>query len=132
AAATAPDAPLVYRTKAERKKPPNAAEAPMIPQRWSGNKRGPMSILSKRPGEARRAVEHARKAGRLVEGKFTTSAQCHTCLEPHAAVAKWEGKKLTVHLSTQAVTIMARDIAEHFGLGHHHVRVIADHVGGGF
>lgn len=132
AAATAPGAPLVYRTKAERKKPPNAAEAPMIPQRWSGNKRGPMSILSKRPGEARRAVEHAREAGRLVEGKFTTSAQCHTCLEPHAAVAKWEGKKLTVHLSTQAVTIMARDIAEHFGLEHHDVRVIAEHVGGGF
>jgi xanthine dehydrogenase YagR molybdenum-binding subunit len=132
AAAMAPDAPLVYRSKAERRKPPNAAEAPVIPQRWSGNLRGPMSLLSKRPGEARRAVEHAKDAGRLVQAKYTTAAQCHTCLEPHAAVAKWEGRKLTLHLSTQAVTIMARDIAEHFGLDRRDVRVIAEHVGGGF
>lgn len=125
-------APLVYRSRAERRKPPNAAESPVLPQKWSGNKRGPLGLFSKRPGEARRAIEHARGAGRLYEGKFTTAVQCHTCLEPHAAVAKWEGRKLTLHLSTQAVSHLARDIAEHFGLERDDVRVIAEHVGGGF
>ncbi|MBK8241600.1 MAG: molybdopterin-dependent oxidoreductase [Deltaproteobacteria bacterium] len=62
-----------------------------------------------------------------------TQVQCHTALEPHAAVAAWDGPdRLTVYLSTQSVQMMAHDIAERFELREENVRVVAEHVGGGF
>jgi xanthine dehydrogenase YagR molybdenum-binding subunit len=68
----------------------------------------------------------------LVEGVWRTQAQSHTSFEPHAAVAKFDGDHLTVYLSTQAVRENAKLIAEKYGLRAENVRVIADHVGGGF
>src|SRR5207253_2190737 len=53
-------------------------------------------------------------------------------LEPHAAVARFDGDELTVHVSTQAVFHLKELIAKRFKLDEHKVRVIADHVGGGF
>ena len=59
--------------------------------------------------------------------------QCHTPLEPHAAVAEWTGRdRLSVHLSTQACADMATDIAERYGLAPDAVTVLAPHVGGAF
>ena len=56
----------------------------------------------------------------------------HTSLEPHAAVARFDGDRLTVHVSTQAVFHVMELIAKRYKLEHDKVRVIADHVGGGF
>ena len=53
-------------------------------------------------------------------------------LEPHAAVARFTGDMLEVHLSTQAVAELAKLIAKRFSLPEDKVRVIAEHVGGGF
>jgi xanthine dehydrogenase YagR molybdenum-binding subunit len=74
------------------------------------------------------------KAGNplLVEATFRTGTQSHACLEPHAAVARFDGDRLTVHVSTQAVFHLMELIAKRYKLGHDKVRVIADHVGGGF
>jgi xanthine dehydrogenase YagR molybdenum-binding subunit len=47
-------------------------------------------------------------------------------------VARFDGDRLTVHVSTQAVFHVMELIAKRFKLGHDKVRVIADHVGGGF
>src|SRR6478609_6328453 len=66
------------------------------------------------------------------EGTFRTGTQQHACLEPHAAVARFDGDRLTVHVSTQAVFHVMELIAKRYKLGHDKVRVIADHVGGGF
>src|SRR5207249_2905547 len=68
----------------------------------------------------------------LVEGTFRTGTQSHACLEPHAAVACFDGDRLTVHASTQWVFHLMELIAKRFKLDHDKVRVIADHVGGGF
>ena len=68
----------------------------------------------------------------LVEGTWRTEAQCHTSFEPHAAVARFDGDHLIVHLSTQAASHIAGGIAKRFGLAADKVRVIAEHVGGGF
>jgi xanthine dehydrogenase YagR molybdenum-binding subunit len=111
---------------------PNAAEGPMLPEGWHGNLRGPLQLFSKHPKRAMRAIDDARTVGTVAEGRFTTAVQVHTPLEPHAAVASWDGDRLTVYLSTQAVGAMARDIAERWRLPEDHVRVIAHHVGGGF
>jgi xanthine dehydrogenase YagR molybdenum-binding subunit len=68
----------------------------------------------------------------LVEATFRTATQQHACLEPHAAVARFDGDQLTVHVSTQAVFHLAELIAKRCKIPHDKVRVIADHVGGGF
>lgn len=132
AAAQAPGATPIFDRKA-RKHPANASEGPLLPERWEGNVRGPLQLFSKAPARANREIEAARSNGFVVEQTYTTQVQCHTALEPHAAVAVWDGpERLTVYLSTQAVRNMARDLAGHFGLREEDVRVIAEHVGGGF
>lgn len=134
AAALEPGAPVVYEARSDRKHPPNSSEGPLLPEAWEGNLRGPMKLFGKKEGKARRALEAARKGeGTLVEDTFTTQVQCHTCLEPHAALAEWHGDdELTVHLSTQSVKHMAHEIADRWGLKEGKVRVLARYVGGGF
>ncbi len=132
ASARAPGAPVVYARKKDRKHPPNASEGPLLPEPWDGNVRGPLKLISKHRRKAGDIVDDARKAGTLTEGRFATGVQCHTTLEPHAALAQWDGDMLTVWLSTQAVTHMAEDIAQRWNLRHDDVRVIARYIGGGF
>jgi xanthine dehydrogenase YagR molybdenum-binding subunit len=133
-AALAEGAPVIYAAKSDRKHPPNSSEGPLLPEGWEGNLRGPLKAFSKKGGQARRALEDARAGkGSLVEGTWKTQVQCHTTLEPHAALAEWHGDDaLTVHLSTQAVTHMQHEIAERWGLETEKVRVLAPYVGGGF
>ncbi|MCX4239911.1 molybdopterin-dependent oxidoreductase [Paraliomyxa miuraensis] len=139
-AALAPEAPVVYEAKTERKHLPNSSEGPLMPEGWKGNLRGPLRLFSKKRSQARRAIEQAkeateedRKGATLVEGTWRTQVQCHTPLEPHVALAQWDGEDtLTVHMSTQAVHHMAEEIAERWGLKEEHVRVLAPYVGGGF
>jgi xanthine dehydrogenase YagR molybdenum-binding subunit len=133
ASARAPGAPVVYARKKDRKHPPNAAEGPLLPEPWEGNVRGPLRLISKSRRKAGNIVDDARKARMVTEGKFATGVQCHTTLEPHAALARWDSDDaLTVWLSTQSVTHIAEDIAQRWGLRRDDVRVLANYVGGGF
>lgn len=131
-AARRDDAPLIFTGL--RKNPANTAEGPLLPALWSRNLRGPSSALSDKPRKARQMLAAAKAAADplLVEGIWRTDAQCHTTFEPHAAVARFDGETLTVHASTQAVATLAQAIAERFSWPRGNVRVIADHVGGGF
>jgi xanthine dehydrogenase YagR molybdenum-binding subunit len=131
-AARARGAPRVY-TSWRNRHAPSAAEGPLFPTLWRGNVRGPTSF-SRRARTARRLVADARASGDplLVEGRWRTQAQLHTALEPHACVARWDEQVLNVHVSTQAAAHVAHQIAEHFGLPDDRVRVLAEHVGGGF
>ena len=132
--ARAPQAARVYRGLCLWRRPPNASEGLLIPAFWRGNVRGPVSLLSERRRTARRLVAQARESGdrMLIEGRWRTDAQIHTSLEPHACVACWDGDVLVVHVSTQAAAYVARCIAKRFQLDDDKVRVIAEHVGGGF
>jgi xanthine dehydrogenase YagR molybdenum-binding subunit len=112
----------------------NAGEGAAAPASWSGNVRGPTSAFSLKKKSARAAIAKARSEGDplLFEGTFRTSVQQHTCLEPHAAVARFDGDELTVHVSTQAVADLKTKIAKKFKLDPGKVRVLAEHIGGGF
>ena len=135
AAAQAPGAPVVYPTMSERRHPVSHGEGPLLPERWHGNLRGPFTMFSHHAPKLRRVLKTMcadRLQGTLIEGDFTTQTQCHTCLEPHACVAHWQGEQLTVYLSTQAVHQAAEDIASRWKLKDEQVQVIAQHVGGGF
>jgi xanthine dehydrogenase YagR molybdenum-binding subunit len=128
-----PGAPVVFE-KSARKKAGNVSEGNAAPATWNGNIRGPSAAFSRKPRKVRSWVDSAReeKNPLLVEGAFRTGTQLHACLEPHAAVARFDGDRLTVHASTQSVFHLMELIAKRYKLGHDKVRVIADHVGGGF
>ncbi|MEV6123369.1 xanthine dehydrogenase family protein molybdopterin-binding subunit [Streptomyces sp. NPDC052077] len=53
-------------------------------------------------------------------------------MEPHATTARWDGDALTVHTSSQGTTAVRRELARMFALPPDRVRVLAEHVGGGF
>jgi xanthine dehydrogenase YagR molybdenum-binding subunit len=134
AEAEKPGAPVVLGSREARRDAPRSNEAPLSPAKWTGNLRGP-SASSWRAGTAVKRIDAARERGdqRLVSATFTTAAQSHTAMEPHACVAYWdEHGDLHLHLSTQAIGRVAAEAAKRWGLKPAQVHVVADHVGGGF
>jgi xanthine dehydrogenase YagR molybdenum-binding subunit len=67
-----------------------------------------------------------------VELDVETPAQLQTAFEPHAAVADWTPDGLTLWLSTQSMFWARGEVAGVFGIPQEQIRVIAEHVGGGF
>lgn len=132
-AARKSDSPVVFE-RSSRKRAGNVSEGTPAPAAWHGNVRGPSSAFSQKAGKARKWVAAAREQQNpwLVEATFRTGTQSHSCLEPHATVARFDGDRLTVHASTQSVFHVMELLAKRYKLGHDKVRVIADHVGGGF
>ena len=94
----------------------NVSEGAGGPAPWKGNVRGPSNAFSHKAKKAKGWVADARTANDplLVEGVFTTGTQQHTCLEPHVAIARFDGDQLTVHVSTQAVFHLKELIAKRF------------------
>jgi xanthine dehydrogenase YagR molybdenum-binding subunit len=131
-AARKPGAPEVFPGK--RKNPGNVSEGAGGPAPWKGNVRGPTAAFSHKAKKAKGWVSEARdgKSPLLVEGVFRTGTQQHTCLEPHVAIAQFDGDQLTVHASTQAVFHLKELIAKRFKFDVKNIRIIAEHVGGGF
>ena len=67
-----------------------------------------------------------------IDATYTTPAEHNNPMEPHATLAFWRDGDLTLYESTQGAP-MARDaIAKVLGLAPERVRVISEHVGGGF
>jgi xanthine dehydrogenase YagR molybdenum-binding subunit len=132
-AARRADAPIVFG-KANRKYAGNVSEGGSSPAPWKGNVRGPSAAFSQKGKRAKAWLTKARERRDplLVEATFRAATQSHACLEPHAAVARFDGDRLVVHISTQAVHEVMEKLSKRYKLPHDKVRVIADHVGGGF
>lgn len=71
-------------------------------------------------------------AAHLVEQTYATQVQTHVSLETHGCVCEWEGDKLTAWVSTQAVHGTREGFATSLGIPQANVRVITEHMGGGF
>ncbi len=67
-----------------------------------------------------------------VDATYSTPIEHHHPMEPHSAIAVWEGENLTLYSATQVVGSVQRGAATAFGLKPDQVRVISPHVGGGF
>lgn len=67
-----------------------------------------------------------------VDVTYTTPALHNNPMEPHAAVAEWDGDRLTVYDSTQGASADQAMIAQVLRLPADDVRVVSPHVGGGF
>jgi len=68
----------------------------------------------------------------IVDERYITPEEHCSAMEPHSAIAWWEGERLQVIDSNQGPFFVARVLATLFSLDLDHVRVRAEHVGGGF
>jgi xanthine dehydrogenase YagR molybdenum-binding subunit len=68
----------------------------------------------------------------IVSREVRTPCALHSALEPHAAVAEWEGDRLTVWESTQGIYRVRDGLAKALGIPLTNVRVICEAMGGGF
>jgi xanthine dehydrogenase YagR molybdenum-binding subunit len=63
---------------------------------------------------------------------YATPFESHNPMEPHAAIAEWDGDRLTVHTSTQTIANIQSGLANTLRIPPHNVRVVSPFVGGGF
>src|SRR5919198_1423037 len=94
---------------------------------------GDMRIHGDPMEQVRGDPEAALKAADVtVEVEVETPDHLQCALEPHGAVARWDGDELTVWLSTQGMFDARRELAEAFGIEQQRGRVISEFIGGGF
>ncbi len=67
-----------------------------------------------------------------VEETYRTAAHASAAMEPHAAVAEWEGEKLTVRAALQMLKYNRNEVADSLGIDPGNVRLLSPYVGGGF
>jgi len=67
-----------------------------------------------------------------VEETYSTPTEHNHPMEPHAAIARWDGGQLTVWDSNQGPASVRQSLATLFDREAAAVRVITEHVGGGF
>jgi carbon-monoxide dehydrogenase large subunit len=72
------------------------------------------------------------EAEEIFDDSFSSRQLQHCSLEPHAVVAQWDGKRLTLWTSTQKVFLVRSGLADLFDLPESKIRVIGTKVGAGF
>ncbi len=94
----------------------------------SGNVAGPRTSRANR-GDVEKGFAEAEV---IHEGTYYCPVHTHAPLETHGVVASWEGEQLTIYASTQAIFAVREGVAEALGIDRKNVRVICEHMGGGF
>ncbi|UST66603.1 xanthine dehydrogenase family protein molybdopterin-binding subunit [Pseudomonas moraviensis] len=67
-----------------------------------------------------------------VDQHYSTPDQAHAMMEPHATIARWNGKQLTLWTSIQQINWGVRDLAKTLGIAKEDVRLVSPYIGGGF
>ncbi|MFH8737788.1 xanthine dehydrogenase family protein molybdopterin-binding subunit [Streptomyces sp. NPDC017964] len=68
----------------------------------------------------------------VVDAEYTTPEEHHSSMEPHAAMARWDGGRLEIVDSNQGSMWVAQELAKLFSLDPASVRVRSEHIGGAF
>jgi xanthine dehydrogenase YagR molybdenum-binding subunit len=63
---------------------------------------------------------------------YSTPAQNHNAMEPHATIARWEGDKLSLYDATQYISGVKHSVAAVLGIPQDDVSVECPYTGGGF
>ena len=82
-----------------------------------------------RQGDFDKAMSEAASAVNLT---YQTEGHASAAMEPHAAIAEWDGEKLTVHAALQMLNYNISELADATGLDEEQVRILSPYVGGGF
>ena len=72
------------------------------------------------------------EAPHSVDVTITTKGHASAAMEPHAAIAEWDGEKLTVHASLQMLNYNITELADALDMEEDNIRLISRFVGGGF
>ncbi len=99
-------------------------EAPLDPDAVEAEQRKPT-----KNGDLAHAMTQAVHS---VDATFTTDGHASAAMEPHAAMAQWDGQSLTVHASLQMLKFNRAELADSLNLKEEQVRLISPYVGGGF
>ncbi|NVO27280.1 xanthine dehydrogenase family protein molybdopterin-binding subunit [Donghicola sp. C2-DW-16] len=67
-----------------------------------------------------------------IDRAYTTPSQAAAAMEPHAAIAEWQGDHVTLRSALQMVRFNKAELADTLGIGPSKVRILAPFVGGGF
>lgn len=67
-----------------------------------------------------------------VDRRYTTPSQAAAAMEPHAAIAQWDGDAVTLRSALQMVRFNKQELADTLGVAPEKVRILAPYVGGGF
>jgi xanthine dehydrogenase YagR molybdenum-binding subunit len=94
-----------------------------------GTSYGPEKRLQSERGDAESAFG---SAAVKLDQTYVTPSETHNPIELQAAIAIWEGDKLTLYEESQAIFNMRGVLAQMFGLPKENVRVITKFVGSGF
>ena len=73
-----------------------------------------------------------KQAAHVIEETYATHVITHVCLESHGAVCEWDGDQLTAWVSTQGINATRDGYARGLNIPPANVRVITQHMGGGF
>jgi xanthine dehydrogenase YagR molybdenum-binding subunit len=85
------------------------------------------------PPKARGNPEEAMKTAPVkVEAEYRIPIEHHNPMEPHAAIAVWDGDRLTIFDKTQEVYGVRKHLASSFDVPEDNVQVISPYVGGAF
>ncbi len=109
--------------------PHSVVLSPSDPQLYAPEQVNPGFPTDSSDGSVDEAVA---RASYLVDQTYRTPALHNNPMEPHSSIASWEGDRLTVWDSNQAPSEVADSLAQLFGLAAERVRVVSEHVGGGF
>ena len=80
-------------------------------------------------GDCGRAL---RAADVVIDQTYSTQCALHNALEPHGCTAAWEDGMLLLYESTQGIHAVRKPVAEKLRLAERQVRVVTEHMGGGF
>ena len=72
------------------------------------------------------------QADRIFEDEFATQSHSGAALEPRAAVAAWEGDRLTVWKSSRGIHADRLSLSLSLGIPRENVRVVGPHMGAGY
>jgi len=71
-------------------------------------------------------------AAHSVDVTYRTPAHSSAAMEPHAAIAMWDGDMLTLRGSYQMLKYNRNELADSLGVSPEKVRILSPYVGGGF
>jgi len=121
------DAPIVHRGTVEARSTEGDEPGVAGGAAQKGNIR--MSPSQKK-GDVDKGLRQAKVTH---EATYSTQVHTHSALETHSLVVRWDSPtKMTAWCSTQGIFSVRDELAEVFALKPQDVRVITEHLGGGF
>ena len=72
------------------------------------------------------------RADHAADLEISTEGHASAAMEPHAAIAEWDGDKVTVYASLQMLNYNITELADSLGVDEDRVRLVSRYVGGGF